>query len=109
MEGDRPDKYKALCAAVAKRVYDGNGKVKRIWEEAESADPEPLKVDDEVEILDGANTPNYAGGWYESMNTYIGFKSKVTHAWGDGTRVHLKGGSVLTFDYRGLKKIRKKG
>ena len=61
-----------------------------------------MKPGDLVEILDGSNIPDYAGGWIPEMNNYIGTRAKVKRILDREVEIF---GSGFTFDKRGLKPI----
>ena len=113
-KGTKDDKYNAFCAALAKKVYGTNSRLKNCIKDAENAkrakrveiNTEPLQVGDRVRVLDGSNIPNYTGGW--CMDDRVGETYTVEHidtSWGgDRIGVQLKG-DCCTFDARGLEKV----
>ena len=107
--GAKDDKYNAFCAALAKKVYGSNSKLKKSIENAENAKSVkknmPIKVGDRVRILDGSNIPDYAGNWVSDMKKYVGKITEVTRKTiSYETGVKLEGNS-WTWDIRGLEKV----
>ena len=114
--GTKDDKYNAFCAALAKKVFGTNNKLKNCIKEAENAkrvkrveiNNEPLKVGDRVRILDGSNIPNYVGSWASGMRDFVGktYQVKRIEDWADDGRKAVKlSDSTYTWDARGLKKV----
>lgn len=108
--GTKDDKYNAFCAALAKKVFGTNSKLKNCIKEAENAkkvktveiNTEPLRFGDRVRILDGSNIPDYAGEWIDDMKEEIGKIRKIESICGEFIRLK---GSTWVFDARGLKKV----
>ena len=111
-EGTKDDKYNAFCAALAKKVFGTNSKLKNCIKEAENAkrvkrveiNTEPLKVGDRVRVLDGSNIPDYLCGWAVDMGSYVGSIQTVKRVYGRGVdleNIHPN----YTWDARGLKKV----
>lgn len=81
--GTEPDMYNAFCAALAKKIYGTNSRLKRIIETAAKVIPprkqhhrlkkstkitfDNLHIGDKVRLLDGSNIENFVGGWTQGM------------------------------------------
>lgn len=68
------------------------------------------RVGDKVKVLDGSNIENYAGGWLDDMERYVGETMKITSCGCcivGGVAYRLEG-SCYYFDERGLELVEKK-
>jgi len=109
-EGTKDDKYNAFCAALAKKVYGTNSRLKNCIKDAENAkrvkrveiNTAPLQVGDRVRVLDGSKIPNYNCGWTFGMEKYIGKICRVERVTCMGVKLDC---DCYTWDTRGLEKV----
>lgn len=126
--GTEPDMYNAFCAALAKKIYGTNSRLKRIIETAAKVIPprkqhhrlkkstkitfDNLHIGDKVRLLDGSNIENFVGGWTQGMEEDVGKVCTVsgvinTRDWhSTGICVHEEDEVHFSFwDIRALEKI----
>ena len=126
--GTEPALYNAFCAALAKKIYGTNSRLKRIIETTEKViapqkqhhqfkkgtkiTSDNLHIGDKVRLLDGSNLENFAGGWEQEMKEDVGKVCTVSglvnrRSWnGAGISVYEEDEVHFSFwDIRALEKI----
>lgn len=110
-EGTEPDKYNGFCAALAKKIFGNNSRLKKSIVEAENRKKiksfGPIEVGDYVLVLDGGKIrPSTIILWFpEAMDYYIGRILKVTQVI-DEKQVKLENG--FYYDLKWVRKVKRK-
>lgn len=103
--GTDPDLYNAFCAALAKKIFGTNSKLKKTIKDAIPESKEiHYKVGDCVILIDGSTAPCFFGGWVPGMKYDIGKIGRMIRISEDKTMAEVDCTSWI-WDIRYLRRV----